>query len=114
LRLLNSGDSFALELSCHNLSTQQVQVVSAGIIPPGQWTHVAGSVTSDGVARLYVNGKAVAEKPFGGKIQFIVVWSQITKIGDLFSGYTGDLTGLRWWSRAATDAEVAAAAAVAP
>jgi hypothetical protein len=28
--------------------------------------------------------------------------------------FTGDLTGLRWWNRAATEAEIVAAAATAP
>ena len=111
-----SGDKFAVYLSCGNLSNQYVQTVSQAVIPPGQWTHLAGSITSDGLARIYVGGKAVAEKPLGGKIKFSS-WYNAISVGNYGNGgdvFAGDLAGIRWRSRAADDAEIVAAAAAGP
>ena len=80
---------------------------------------VTVQIGADNVARLYVAGKPVTEQALGGRIS-AVGWGwyhavSLGTYGKAFGAvYTGDLAEVRWWSRAATDAEISAAAAVAP
>ncbi|MHB9130938.1 MAG: LamG-like jellyroll fold domain-containing protein [Armatimonadota bacterium] len=100
-----------------NPAGKSVTVSSQPIIPADQWTHVAAVIDKDHNARLYINGKPAGEKALGGNIAYSA-WFRTMSIGTYgkFYGYqyTGDLAELRWWSRAATEAEIAAAAATAP
>jgi hypothetical protein len=84
-------------------------------IPTGQWSHVAGSLLPDGTLRVYVNGKPAGEKKlaavaninFGSWFQSIAIGTNGKFYGN---NYVGDMTAIRWWARAATDAEIAARA----
>ena len=67
---------------------------------------MAAVVASDGLARVFINGKAVAEKPVGGQLRFDYRYSAI----GFGNAFIGNLSDLRWWSRAATDTEIAARA----
>lgn len=83
----------------------------------GTWTHVAG-VIDQGKAAIYVNGKVAKEATLAaGKLTFTHYDPEIsvgTYVKFANSSFTGDMKELRWWSRAATAAEIAAAAAGQP
>jgi hypothetical protein len=116
LLLQPSGNQFQAQFMCTNQDDQRVVLVSPAVLSAGQWAHLAATVTRDNVMRLYVNGALVDEKPLGGRIKYASWYPALSigngaKRGHLF---TGDLTGLRWWNRAATEAEIVAAAATAP
>lgn len=89
-------------------------LTSDPLIPANAWTHVAGSLTAEGNARLYINGKLVKEQQHTGKLTYSNYTPAIT-IGCYGMrwqpSYVGDMTDIRWWSRAASDTEIATAAA---
>ncbi len=82
-----------------------------------QWSHVAATVSADGVARLFVNGNEEATGTFTGKLAYTAYWKMVSvgMYGKQYGyPYSGDLAELRWWSRAATAEEMMAAAKQAP
>lgn len=116
LYLQGSGEKFQALFGCANQEGKYVTLAPQLLIPAGQWTHLAGVIAADGTVTLYVNGKAADSKPLGGKIKYYSWYPAISvgnygKMGNL---YAGDLTRLRWWARAATAEEIAAAAAQKP
>ena len=107
------GFTLNLLLTCAGKS---VRTSSKPLIPPDQWTHVAATV-ADGMARLYVNGKPVVETKLAGKMAYRAYFQMISigTFGQRYGyPYHGDLAGFRWWARAATAKELAAAAASRP
>ncbi len=113
LSLTPSGaDKFTLTLGL-SFSKQSLQLTTDPIIPAGVWTHVAGSLTADGKARIYVNGKLVKEQQTTGKLMYINFCTSVS-IGTYGlrwqPSFVGEMANIRWWSRAATDEELAAAA----
>ncbi len=110
----SGADHFTLLLSATPSGQNSVTVNSAPNIPAGEWTHVAG-VIANGKARLYINGQPSGEKPLLGNIAYGGPAVTIGTYGQFYSlSYTGDMTGIRWWNRAATDQELAVAAAEKP
>ena len=110
-------DLFTLNLMVTPLGQKGVTLTSDPLVPPGQWTHVAAIIDASHTARLYVNGKPAGEKALGGNFAYGAYYPllSIGTFGKYYGyQYSGDLADLRWWSRAATDAELAAAAATAP
>jgi len=113
LSLTPSGaEKFTLTFAL-NLDGKYLSLVSAPLIPAGAWSHIAATLTADGHARIYVNGKMVKEQQTTGKL----TWSNYTpniSIGTYgvryAPSYVGELANIRWWSRAATDEEIAGAA----
>lgn len=105
------GDKFQAVFSFGTVEGKWVTAASTGVLTPGEWTHLAGVASPEGKAVLYVNGKAVDEKPWEGTIRYSS-WFPAVSIGNygkMANLYAGDLTGLRWWTRAATAEEIAAA-----
>ncbi len=88
-------------------------LTSASTLPADEWSHVAGTLNPEGIVRVCINGKSDGEKQLNGKIKF-GAWFNAISIGTFgkYYGYpySGDLAAIRWWSRAATDAELATAA----
>ncbi|MHB9024357.1 MAG: LamG-like jellyroll fold domain-containing protein [Armatimonadota bacterium] len=118
LYLSPAGGKFALTISVAPAG-KGISLSTPATIPADLWTHVAATIDEKDIARLYVGGKPVVEKELGGKITARGWgWYPAISIGTYakaFGGaYTGDLAEVRWWSRAATDAEIAAAAATPP
>jgi len=106
-------DSFTLNLrvTCKGKSHT---LTSKPIVAAARWSHVAATIGADNVARLYVNGQAAGEKALEGKITFSSHYQMIS-IGTYGKSYGhpywGEMAEIRWWSRAATAEEIAAAAA---
>ncbi len=110
------GNDFVLNLGVV-VAGKGETLSSPPVVTADLWTHVAATIGTDNLARLYVNGQAVAEKTLSGSIQFGGYWAMISvgTYGKLYGRpYTGDLAGIRWWSRAATPEELAAAAQKRP
>lgn len=118
LAIQPNGKSFQVALSIGNMATPTAWtgLTSPPTVEAGQWTHVAASVGADGTARLYLNGKQVAEKAIGGKPIYSSWYPAISVgcYGKMGAPYAGDLTGLRWWAREATAAEIAVGAGQKP
>ncbi len=116
LYLSAAGDKFTLNFAV-TVAGKGATLSAPATVPADQWTHVAATVGEDNVARLYVGGKQVAEQVLAGKIGYSA-WYQAISLGTygkIYGNYyTGDLAEVRWWTRAATAAEIAAAAATAP
>ena len=107
-------DRFALAFSVVSKG-QGERLTSSVSILAGRWTHVAATFDADGKACLYVNGEADATKRLPGRITYgaYVPMISIGTYGKLYGApYFGDIAEIRWWSRAATASEIAAAAAM--
>ncbi len=111
IQLQANGDNFQAIFGCGDDSKGYTQLLSKPEIVAEQWAHVAATISPDGHARLYVNGNLAEDKVMGGKINFTSWYPAISigNYGKMGSLYAGDLTGLRWWSRAATEEEIVAA-----
>ncbi|HEY3415398.1 MAG TPA: LamG domain-containing protein, partial [Armatimonadota bacterium] len=111
-------DKFKVVFAVTSLKTQYFNITSAGSIPADQWSHVAGTLTAEGMLRVYLNGKLDHEMELENNKIVFTSWAPMISIGTYGkrygNPYTGDLTALRWWARAATDAEIAKAAASTP
>ncbi|MHB9134385.1 MAG: LamG-like jellyroll fold domain-containing protein [Armatimonadota bacterium] len=110
--------SFTLSFSLALLDNTYLNLTSTQPVLPDVWTHVAATVTADGMAKVYINGKPAGEKKLANNKFFFRNYYPMISIGTYGkmygSPYTGDMMELRWWSRAATDAEMAATAANQP
>jgi hypothetical protein len=105
-------DTFTLRLS-YASNGKGGNVVTKPLIKAGQWSHVAATIAPDGTTRLYVNGVEAAKGVIPGKLTFAATYRFITlgTYGKQYGNvYTGDMTNIRWWTREATPAEIAAAA----
>ncbi len=83
------------------------------LIKIGQWSHVAVTLDAGGAVRLYVNGTEEATGTAASALGYTAYWRMVSigMYGKQYGyPYFGDLAELRWWSRAATAAEMAAAA----
>ncbi|MHB9134227.1 MAG: LamG-like jellyroll fold domain-containing protein [Armatimonadota bacterium] len=92
-------------------------LTSTNTIPGDQWSHIAVTLAADNKAVLYVNGKPVADKTLKDKMTYAYFGGvmSVGTYGMLYApSYNGDLAEIRWWSRTATPAEIAAAAANQP
>lgn len=82
--------------------------LNGGVVPANTWTHIAFSFSPFGFGRLYVNGERVAEVEPGALVsepaQDLYIGRNPTG-GNNFSGAVGEV---RIWSRALSDAEMAA------
>ncbi|MHB9026177.1 MAG: LamG-like jellyroll fold domain-containing protein [Armatimonadota bacterium] len=111
-------DKFKAVFAVTMLKTAYMNITSASAIPADQWSHVAGTMTADGILRIYVNGKSDGEKKLESNKIVFSAWAPMISIGTYGKRYgnnfTGDLAALRWWARAATDGEIAKAAEKAP
>ncbi len=116
LYVQGGGEKFQVLFGCGNQEGKYVTLAPQVTVPAGQWTHLAGVIAPDGTMTLYVDGKAVDSKPLGGKVKYSSWFPAISvgNYGKMGSLYAGDLTGLRWWARAATAEEIAAAAVQKP
>jgi len=110
-------EKFSLNLMATPSKGRRVVATSPALIPANEWTHVAATLMTNGSIRLYVNGKQVLDTPFEGMLSSSANHHYISLgVMGKFYGYPyhGDMANLRWWARAATDEEIAAAVAQRP
>jgi hypothetical protein len=110
------GDKFQAVFATGSQNGSYISMSSKPEITAGEWTHLATTITPENVIRLYLNGKLVVEKPLGDNMRY-ASWTGTISIGNygiLGNLFAGELTGLRWWSRAATPEEISTSAAIQP
>jgi len=103
--------SFALVDGRLAIITDAQSVVSAAVLPAGQWSHIAATLNSDG-AKLYLNGKLVGS----GALDLPAVGAQI-HIAPVIAGsphFGGDLVMAQIAAGAAAPKDIAAQFAARP
>lgn len=104
-----SGRFYVDARGCLNVAMNIGYLESNPVLNDGAWHHVAAVIVSNGLSRLYIDGRTVAEKNIP---QF---WLNLAggRIGTeldapVYSGFAGAMADVRWWSSALTAREIVA------